>query len=267
MTAVSLGTVWEETIAFMRREIGLLLPVAFATFGVAQLIIDLGMGGQTVDTASKGASAGSLALLPAMLILFVGNLAISHMVLRPGGSVGESMSAALHVLPRALLAILALFLIMMGIALVVVIAATLGAMAFQADPKAITPHIATLLMIPMFVIMARFMPLIPILAIERLGAIESVRRAWAMSRPHFVRLFGLMMIVVLVTIIMGMIQFFVIGSLFKLLTLASGNGELTAILQAVVDAGIASVLSLAVTIYIALIYRQLAAASGDGSAE
>ena len=42
MTAFSLGTVWEETIAFMRRESSLLLPVAFATFGASQLLLDLG---------------------------------------------------------------------------------------------------------------------------------------------------------------------------------------------------------------------------------
>ncbi|MFD2500454.1 hypothetical protein ACFSTI_18495 [Rhizorhabdus histidinilytica] len=43
MTAFSLGTVWEETIAFLRRESGLLVPVALAVYGPAQLLFDVGM--------------------------------------------------------------------------------------------------------------------------------------------------------------------------------------------------------------------------------
>ena len=43
MTAFSLGTVWEETIAFLRRESGLLIPVALAVYGPAQLLFDVGM--------------------------------------------------------------------------------------------------------------------------------------------------------------------------------------------------------------------------------
>jgi len=257
MTPFSLGTVWEETIAFMRREFGLLLPVGFATFGVAQLILDIGMGDRNVPAAHLGDSPVNLLFIPVLLIMLVGNIAVSRMVLMPGGSVAESLMAALRALPKALVVILVIFTIMIGVALIVIVAATVGAMAFQTDPRTITPSIVTLLFVPMIFLAARLMMLIPILAVEQLGAIPSLRRAWGMSRAHFLRFFGVMMIVLLVTTLLGLVQLFVIGSLFKLLALAIGDSELVTIVQAVVSAGIASILSVAVTLYVALIYRHL----------
>lgn len=260
MTEFSLGTIWEETLAFLRREGALLMPVALATFGVAQLLLEIGMGGKPAGgPALASFSSQSLLLLPAMLLLLIGNLAVSRIALMPGRSIGESLSDTLRSLPRALGVMLLIFTIMAAIALVIVIAATLGAMTFRVDPKAITPNIMIVLMIPMLVIGIRMLMLVPLLSVNELRPIEAIRRAWALSRPHFLRFVGVFAIAMMLTIILAMVQLFVIGSLFQLLALAISDGQLVVILQALVDATLKALLSLAITVYIALIYKKIAA--------
>ena len=261
MTEFSLGTIWEETLAFLRREAALLMPVALATFGVAQLLLEIGMGGKPADGPGlQSFSPQSLLLLPAMLLLLIGNLAVSRIALMPGRSVGESLSDTLRSLPRALGVMLLIFTIMAGIALVIVIAATLGAMTFRVDPRAITPNIMIVLMVPMLVIGIRMLLLVPLLSVEQPRPVEAIRRAWALSRPHFLRFVGVFAIMMMLTIILAMIQQFVVGSLFQLLALVISDGQLVAILRALVNATLEAMLSLAITLYIALIYKKVAAA-------
>lgn len=260
MTEFSLGIIWEETIAFLRREGSLLIPVALATFGIAQLLLELAMvGNPAAGPVTQAFSPRSLLMIPAALLLLIGNLAVSRIVLVPGRSIGESLSDTLRNAPRALLVILLIFAMMAGIALLTVIAATLGAMTFRVDPKAITPNIVLLLMVPMFIIGIRMLMLVPILAVEQQGPLEALRRAWALSRRHFLRFLGVFATVMMLTVVLALVQMFALGSLFRLLALAVGDGQLVLILQAVVNAGLEAMLSLGVTVYIALIYRKIAA--------
>lgn len=261
MTEFSLSTIWEETIAFLRREGALLIPVALATFGIAQLLLELGMGGKpATGSALQSLSPQMLLLLPAIFLLLIGNLAVSRIALVPGSSIGESLAEALRAAPKAVVAMLLISAIMMGIALVIVIAATLGAMTFQVDPKTITPNITLLLMVPMFVVIVRMMLLVPLMSVEQIGPIEAIRRGWALGRPHFFRLLGLFALVMMMAFILGMIQMFVVGSLFRLLALAISDSQLVLVLEAVVNAALAAMLSLAAAVFIALFYKKVAVA-------
>ena len=60
------------------------------------------------------------------------------------------------------------------------------------------------------------------------------------------------------TTLLGILQLFVLGSLFKLLAFATGSAQIVLILEALVRAAISSVLSLAVTAYLALFFRRTA---------
>src|SRR3546814_13865994 len=98
MSNLSLSSVSDDTGAFFRREAGLVMTVAFATFGLGLLLVEL----MTPDPAAGGqVTPGNwmLWLVPAALLGIVGQLTISLLVLTPGTSGRESMGVGRRRLP------------------------------------------------------------------------------------------------------------------------------------------------------------------------
>lgn len=264
MTAFSLGTVWEDTIAFLRREGGLLIPVALAIYGPAQVMLDLGLGAAmpTRGVAEKALSLQALLVLPGALLLLLGNLAVTLIVLVPGISVGEALARAAKRLPAALGAMLLLFVAAAAVALVIIIAATIGAMTFRADPRspAMAGQLFVLLMIPVGVLWIRLLLLPAVLAYEPVGPADGIRRAWALGRGNLLRFIGVWFVVLFLSIVVAMLEMFVIGSIAELLRLALGNGELPTLFQTLANATVQSLLSMAFAVFLAVIYGRLSAA-------
>jgi len=264
MTAFSLGTAWEETIAFLRREGGLLVPVALAIYGPAQIMLDMGMSVAmpTPGLAQKTISIEMLLLIPGALLLLLGNLAIALIVLVPGISVGEAISRAVRRLPVALGAMLLLFAGAAAVGFAIVVAATLGAMTFQADPRspALASQLLLLMMIPVGILWIRLLLLPAVLAFEPVGPTEGIRRAWALSRGQVIRFVGVWFVFLFLSIVVAMVEMYVVGSLAELLRLVSGGGELAALFKTLVDATIQALLSMAFAVFLAVIYRRLSAA-------
>lgn len=262
MTTFSLGTIWEETIAFLRREAALLIPVALAIFAPAQVLLSLGMAGAATLRTAAGvaASAQMLLTIPAVLLVLFGNLAISRIVLTPGGSVREGLGSAARRLPRSLgtMLLLASAFIAVGIAIVVVV--VLGAMVFSVDPrsKLVSDQIAGLMVVTMFVLLIRLLLLVPVLAMENRSAAEVIRRAWALSRTNVVRFAAVWALTLFLGVFIALIEQFVVGSLIALLKLAVGDVELLSAVETLINAGIQAMLSLAMAVYIALVYRRIA---------
>lgn len=258
MTAFSLGTIWEETIIFLRRESGVLIPIALAIFGPAQLLLQLGMAG--ADPSRGVASAPALLVLPAALMVLFGNLVLSRVVLIPGISVGEALRDGLHCLPRSLGAILLMVAALIAAASAIVIAATVGIMIFQGNPRspAIASQLVLLMAIPAFVLAIRMLLLVPILAMEDGGAIDAIRRAWTLGKNNVLRLAGIFILAMFLGMTTSLIEQFVIGSLIGLLKLAVGAAELLDTIHILINAAIEAMLSLAFAVYLALVYRTLA---------
>lgn len=262
MTAFSLGTVWEETIAFMRRESGLLLPVAFAIFGPGQILLRIAMAAAAAPQGGPASSPSpeALLILPAAVLVLFGNITISAIVLSPGISVGEALARAANGLPRALLAVLLLGLAAAAAVIVVGSAAAIGAMVFGANLRSpsVNGPLVTIMVIPMFVIMVRMLLLAPAVAMEKLGVIDTIRRTWALSRDNVLRFTFLVMLVGFLNVLLGAIETVVIGSLVELLKLVIDQPGLLNGLRMVINAAIESMLSMAMAVYVALVYRQLA---------
>jgi len=261
MTAFSLGTVWEETTAFLRRESGLLIPVALAIYGPAQIMLDFGLSSAMAmrGMVQPALTPQALLVLPGALLLLLGNLAVTLIVLSPGISVGEALRAAAKRLPVALGAMLLLFVAVSTVMLAIVIAATVGAVAFGADPRspAIAGQLMVLLMIPIGVLWIRLLLLPAVVACEAVGPAEAVRRAWALGKDNLLRLIGVWVILLFLSIVVAMIEMVVVGSLAQLLQLATGDGQLSAILQAIVSAAMEGLLSMGFAVYLAHIYRRV----------
>lgn len=261
MTAFSLGTIWEETIAFLRREGALLIPVALAVFGPAQILLEFGMAGAAPTASARGASAPMLLSIPAALLVLWGNLVISRTVLVPGISVGEALVDGLRRLPRAIGTILLIVAALIAAAAAIVIAATVGIMMFQGDPKspAIANQLVALIAIPAFILAIRMLLLVPVLAFEDGGPVDTIKRAWALGKNNILRFAGVFLLAMFLGVMIALIEQFVIGSLIELLKLGLGESELLGVAQLLINGAIEAMLSLAFAVYLALVYRTLAA--------
>lgn len=262
MTAFSLGTIWEETIAFLRRESGLLIPVALITYGPAHLLINYSIEATAAmrEGVDKAPDMRMLLIFPGLLAYLFGNLTIASMALTPGISVREALSRAGG---RLLTALGAMFLMGLGLIAVIAVIAiivALCAIVFRVDPRspAVSRQLVFLLMIPMTIVATRMMPLIPVVAKEGTGPLEAVRRSWALGKNSMLRLFGVFVLAGFLGVIIGLIEQFVIGAVFQLVGLATGASPVVGAIQMLVNATIDSILSLGVAVYVALIYRRLA---------
>ncbi|KRB81156.1 hypothetical protein ASE00_14165 [Sphingomonas sp. Root710] len=260
MTAFSLGTVWEETIAFLRRERALLIPVALAIFGPAQLLLRFAMAGTDPTAMSGQANPQTLLAFPALLFALYGYLVISLLVLVPGISVGEALSRAVRAFPRTIATGMAVMTVWLGIALAVVIAATLGIMMFRSSAQAggLTNTLTFLVIVPMLVIVIRMLLFAPVLAMEQRGPVDALRRVWALGRDNVVRFVGVWVLFLFLGVVVTMVDTLVFGSVFRLVALAIGDGEVVGVVQLLLTAALQAMLSLGMTVYIALIYRRLA---------
>jgi hypothetical protein len=263
MTAFSLGTVWEETIAFLRRENGLLIPVGLAIFGPMQILLGFAIASAPAMRSTAGTGAASpqmLLVLPALVLAVYGYLTVSLIVLVPRISVGEALLGALKRAPAALLAGLVVMSIWIVIAIGVVTVGTLGAISFGSNPAspAISTLFSLLIIIPMLVIMVRMLVAAPVLAMEELGTAQALRRIWALGRENVLRFAGFWVLFIFLQIIVALVDQLVIGSLVQLLKLAVSDGELLVLGRALISAGLQAMLSLVMAVYIALIYRRIA---------
>jgi hypothetical protein len=263
MTGFSLNTVWEETIAFLRREGNLLVPVALALFGPGQIMFKYGTAGLlSMRGAHAAAGPSTLLIIPAALLILFGNVVISRMVLVPNISVAEALSSGGRQLPRTVGASLLLMAAVMGAALAIIVALTVGSMTFNVDPRnpALSAQISSIVLIPAMLVMIRMMLLVPVAAIEQIGVVSVLRRSWALGAGNFLRFLGVFALLMFLSFVIGLIEQFVVGSVFMLLKQLISDGELLAILQTLINAALEALLSLGVAVYLALVYRKLAMA-------
>lgn len=260
MGSFSLGTIWEQTVAFLRQENGLLVPVALAIYGPAQLMLDVGLtAAMAARSAQPALPSEALLVLPGALLLLFGNLAIARIVLTPGISVAEALAGATRRVGPALGAMLMLFAVVLAVGLAIIVAATMGAMIFGADPKspALAMQLSALVIVPMIVLWVRMLMLPAVLAKEEQGVMAALRRAWALSRGQGARFVGVILLTTFLGIVVAMIEQFVVGSLIGLAKLATGEDQIFVLLGTVLNAGIEALLAMAVAVYLALIYRAL----------
>lgn len=255
MPALSITDAWNETSAFMAREGRLVLPVGFMLIALPGAIIQVAT--PTAQPNELPEPGLWLALVPfALVATLVGNLAISVLALKPGMSVGEAIQQGarrfLPVLGAALLIGLASMLAMAPVVVVAALAAAaLGAPALAAIP--------VLLVVPLLVFLwTRLLLANPIGAVESGGPVAILKRSWELTAGRFWRLFGFLILLLVVAMVASGAVAAVGGTL---ITLSFGPPRpdslsfyLVLILSTLVQAVLASVFA----VMVARIYAQLA---------
>lgn len=266
MAGISLGAAAEQTRAFMRRESGLVLPLAFATFGLGTILIALvspapDPGGQVMP------GFWSLALFPMLFLGLIGQLSISYLVLRPGVTVRDSLRSAVGRVPTALAAVLILLVAVGAIGLVLGIASAVLAALVGANATAAASWIVIALMLVLLFVGARLLLAWPLIVDRDLGARGALKQAFALSRGHALKFAGLTLAFALVyAALTGAVQLG-LGSILLILGRLTGLESAATFLAAILVALLGAAVQGVWAVLLACVYRQLAVARGGASAQ
>jgi hypothetical protein len=259
---LSIGTAWDETAAVAKRAGRPLFAIAFLLISLPAAILQA-----IVPAAGPGRLPGPGLWLLFVPVLFaaslIGAVAISHLALRPGAGAGEALRIALARLPS--LAGAALLVALGGLLLalpLVVLVAALAAYAVSSPPIALGLGLLGLAWaLAVVFYWVRLMLMTPAAAAEAIGPVALVRRSWRLTRGHFRKLAGLLVLAAVVALV-TMAAVVAVGGI--LITLAAGRPEpgsavmlLVLALSALPQAAISGLF----TALLARIYAQLTSGS------
>lgn len=264
MANLSITTAWNEAVDFVKREAGLILPVAFLLLALPGAVLQILMQPET-PTAAPEPGWWLLILPVGMVASIVGSIAITYLALRPGTSVGESLQMGLR---RFIMLFLAYLLIMLAFVIVLVplTLAFAGSAAAGGDPLTVIGSMAIVVII-MFVIAIAVAPrlllMTPVATAENPGPIRIIQRSWELTGGHYWKLLGFLILLTVAALVVSM----VIGMAFGIvIALAAGPPEprsTSMILITIVSALVQSVIAALFVTVIARIYHQLTGGSPE----
>jgi hypothetical protein len=174
MTEVSFAGIWDATLAAVREEAPLVVPVAAAFLFLPQLLFARWMGDLPANEWFTPGNSGRtlLVFIPVALASLVGQIAITAMALRafPGRTVAEALGqSAARIMPA-------------------IAANLIQAIAFVGG--------LLLLILPGFYLLARLILVIPILVCETRDPLEAVRRSWELTRGRGLKVTGFLLVLI-----------------------------------------------------------------------
>jgi hypothetical protein len=256
---ISMNQVWDDSVAFIRRESALLIPLALATVYISGVVANLARGFSTPD---KPSLIAGVIVLAALIWSTIGQLAVMSLVLRPGQSVGEAIRHGFARIGKVVLIGL-LIVLVMSVALLPV---GFAALASGADPKnpVSFENVPTSVTLMLLATMAAFiwvsvrLCLVSALVVDRnSGVVPAIKSAFALTRGIASRLIIVAILYFAMVLILGAAVQFVAGSIFELLGRAMGSPFAGAVMTTLVLGLISTALSLIATVFLATLYRRV----------
>ena len=249
MKSLSIGKATQDATLFLKREGGLVVPIALLFTGIPIALLLQAIPpslrqivpGESVPDHPDLPVAALFLLFFCPLLVLAGTLATYALALHPGISVGEALRLGFRRMPVALGAAL-----LMGVGVAVPLL-FLGALSPQIASSA-------LLVCALF-LSARLLPLNAVVAEQPVGAIAALRESWRLSRGHMARLLAFVVLISIPVMIAQMVG----QAVFGLIGFGIGG---KAVMQQAGDVGAALALSIGQMVMIvmtAFIYRQLSA--------
>ncbi len=260
---ISMTTVWDDSIAFLKRESAVLVPVwlALLTMGAAGATLAL----DAMNAAGKQGSVPALmAFVIAMVIGTLGQLSVTAMVLRPGISVGESINLGLSRLPKMIL--VGLCFLGMAVAAVLPLAVILAASGFDVTarppklPASAAFYLFALSIIGLWV-GARLVTLTAQIVDTNAGVMDAFRGSFAHTRGMAVVVIGVLLLYLVVATVIGMVTKFLVGGPIGLLGSAIGAPGVGHVVSALAEGLVSGAMTLVASLFIAHFYK---AASNKG---
>ena len=258
MKKLSIARAWEETVAFVKREPGSLLLISFGLIALPSLIF---------QAASPDARPGQtpepglwmLLFFPLIILSILGSLTITTLALGAADA-REAFSRALKRFP-----------VMLGAVLLLAVAAVLLALPFAiltvvaGGGKAAAALIGILLALALIYVWVRLMLLTPAAAAETGGPVTVLKRSWNLTSGHALKLFGFMLVVIIVFLVIMLAVSAIFGSVIILAAGKPEDGNLSSVLIALIGGITNAALGLFLTSMVARIYAQLAGEPISGS--
>ena len=259
MASLSISQAWNETAAFIKQEAGLILPIALLLLAVPGAALQLAMPAPPAPGQAPELGAWLLLIPVTMIASIIGTLAISYLALRPGTSVAEGLQVGvrrfLPVFLASLLIGLAATLIILPLAMVL----AGGAMA-SGNPAAAGGSIVLLALLMVIVAIAfwvRLMLMTPVAAVETAGPIAIIRRSWELTKGHFWKLLGLVVLLLVVMMVVMFAVSAIVGIFVIMLAGPPEPGNTSAILLLIVSSLLSAVFSAVFVTLLARVYAQL----------
>lgn len=262
MATMSIGKAWEETVAFVAREASLLFPVVLLFVALPGLILQemtppelqAWFAKPNMDAIPAMPPGFGLAMLLTAILIWFGSLTLFALALRPGISVGEALRLSLTRLPvllgTAALVVVALIVGVVAIALVGGLVASLSKAA-----GALIGLVAGAAAVGgMIYASIRLMLLNPVVIDGRTGVLDSLRRAWALTRGHFWRLLGFLIVIMLLSAVAASAAQLIFGLLGSLV----GGPEGARLAGGIAGAIVSSIVQVYMLVMLARLYRQAA---------
>ncbi len=260
----SIQATWDDSVAFIKREQALLVPLALGTIGLGNILVELAQDASKSGKAGPADMALSVLLLPAILWLLIGQLAIVTLALRKGCSVGEALRHG-----AARMGILLLISVMLGVVLTLMLLPPLIAIAPYAAQLAAKdyahlhlPLWASLWCLGLFALLfyfsTRLFVLVAVILERRDNPFALLQQSFALTRGVFWKLFAFTIGVALFTLILqGAVaaSFGLITALLGKLIGSPFTGKiLESLAQSVLVAGLGGVQA----VFVAKAYQRLA---------
>ena len=260
MSALSISSAWEETKALLARDGRL-----FASVALALIVLPAAVMGVVDPRVAQGDSAPgwfNLLIFVVSLISLAGQLALIRLAFGPSVTVGGAISHGFRRLP---IYFLSLLLLALGIVLLMIpfvfVAVGMGMnIEGGAEAAAVSGPIVSLVIviaIAILVLMTRFMVAMPVASTERAGPLTILKRSWALTKGHWGKLFGFLIVFSIAALVVLLAVSVVLGSLTALLFDVRGPLTLGSLVESLLSAIVTGALSVIFTLMLARVYVQL----------
>lgn len=261
MANLSITTAWNQASEILRRDFGALFTVALALIALPNVLVQVLAPVQAAPGAVPGPGPWMLLVPVAILLSIAGSIAVSSLALGRERVVG---SAIAHGFRRFLPMLGASFLL----ALPVIVLLVALILIVGLDPQALLrPTPATvgklLLVLLLFLLVAvyfgvRLMLMTPVAAAETVGPIGIIKRSWELTRGHFWKLLGFILLVGVAAIVIMSVVSIILGLLIAAIAGAPEPGSIGALLLLLLSGLLNAAFTAIFGTIVARIYVQLA---------
>lgn len=258
MGDLSIDEVWDDARRFFLRERALVLPIGFASFGLAALLAGVIIPAPEPPAREVPAGPWMFVLIPMLLLVLTGYLALSRIALRSRLSVGEAIGDAVRLLPRGIAMLLGLGAIFLFISLIAGMFAGLLAAVGGIAQGGMLMLALTIFAPAALVVSIRCLLLWPTLADQEGGVSETLRRSIALTQGNAWKIGGLLLAYMLIYLLLTAVIESVAGSILLLVTRMLRVAWLGPLLLAIVVAAFNAVYMSFWTIFLARLYARLA---------
>lgn len=257
MSKLSVGEAWDEGQAFVRRERRLVGALALAFFFLPALFV------RWAYPAGGGTGAMWLSLVQ-LVAVFAGFLAIVALALGAVRSVAEALGLARRRLGRVLLAFLlaGIPLTAILIALILVLGSNSLESGMTPERMAAEPSFRRIMLIAMLlvgIVAARLLPLWGEAVSADHNGWSLLKRSWAMSAGHWLKLFGVVVGLLLLGVVAQQAAVWSVGSVAILALGPPAPFSLSALMMALAGATVGAIFAVINAVLAARLYAQLAA--------